>query len=309
LDVSPLGSYPYNIPQHIFEPLAAEAVGLHLPSAPVFLLPVVSAYIGGDIAGALALADLMYPGVNMFFVDIGTNGEMFLKDSSGTVHAVSCAMGPALEGMNISMGMTASSGAVTHAGIENGAQKPQICLQILGAHEKPAGFAGTGIIDMIAIMLQSGIIRKDGAFSKDEGAVFGNAALADDGFCIDDKLVITQKDVRAIQLAKAACLAGAAILLEEAAVAAQDVELAVIAGSLGSNLNVQNFEALGFLPRFGNAKVLLPGNTSLAAAQRCCFDTDFYSKIAKLCGSESVRVIDAASHPRFNDLFMEAISF
>ncbi|MDR3237930.1 MAG: ASKHA domain-containing protein [Spirochaetia bacterium] len=301
LDISPLGVYPYSVPQTDFEQMRAKDLGLELPNAALLLLPSASAYIGGDITGALALIDSMNIKERVFFADIGTNGEMFLKDGKN-ISALSCAMGPALEGMNISMGMTASEGAVIHAALHGAA-----LLAETAGSAAPVGFAGTGIIDIIALLLKSGIIGKDGAFNTNHPVKFSNAGFTQNGFTLAGKLTVKQEDIRTIQLSKAAFRSSSAILLSEAGVEPEDVELLVIAGSLGANLNIGNFKTLGFLPPFVNAKNLLTGNTSLAAALRCCVEPDFYSRIIEL--RDSMRVIETADYAGFDELFIKSLDF
>jgi len=113
--------------------------------------------------------------------------------------------------------------------------------------------------------------------------------------------------VRNVQLAKAACLSGASILLNEAALMPNEIGLLIIAGSLGANLNIANFKTLGFLPSFSKAKNLITGNTSLAAAIRCCLEPSFYDEIKKL--RDMIRVIEPASVSDFNEIFLKNSEF
>ena len=303
LDLSPLAGYPYALPQQVFEPIDASSAGFDITgNTKIFILPVISAFIGGDIAGAIVLTESMDISDNIFFVDIGTNGEMFLKTGSGDILALSCAMGPALEGMNISMGMTASAGAVVHVNIKDNALET-----VVMNNDTAKGFAGTGIIDLVAIMLKNQIIHESGAFNADINTPFSNAALSAEGLKLNNGLILTQKDIRAIQLAKGACRSGAAILLKEAGFATEDIKFSVIAGSLGNNLNTGNFATLGFLPPFTNAQSMNLGNTSLATAEKCCLDPKFYDRILEVC--KNVKVIDAANHPYFTDCFMSFLDF
>jgi len=301
LDVSSLGVYPYKLEHIDFEKINASQIGFDLPAASVFLMPPVSAFIGGDITGALALINHMAAKERIFFADIGTNGEMFLKDGE-TILAISCAMGPALEGMNISMGMTVSEGAVVHAALH----ADTFLIETIGGGN-PAGFAGTGVIDIIALLLKSGLIRKDGAFNNAAALNFSNASLAANGFTIGGKLTLNQNDIRNVQLAKAACLSGASILLREAALTPDEIGLLIIAGSLGANLNIANFKTLGFLPPFPKAKNFITGNTSLAAAMRCCLEPSFFDEIKRL--RNRIQVIEPASVSDFSEIFLKSSEF
>ncbi len=293
LDVLPLGSHPYSLGLRDFPPSPASILGLDfLGDVPASILPVASAFIGGDITGGLALLDVMNLKENLFFMDLGTNGEMFLRADGETIFAASCAMGPALEGMNISRGMTAETGAVTHINIGEGGYE----LEVLGGGE-PLGISGTGIIDALAILLRQNILRKNGSFT----------ASSPGGFSFHRRISVSQKDVRNIQLARGASLAAASLLLREARFDAGRVRQAAIAGALGLNLNMENFISLSFLPAFPGAAFNSMGNTSLAAAERACLDPGFIERAAML--RERIQVIELSALDDFNDVFMKSLDF
>lgn len=301
-DVSSLGAFPYSMPTENFDILPAKSLGFDMPTdTPVYILPAAAGFIGGDITGALALYDAAGLRDGFFFIDMGTNGEMFLRTGE-TISAISCAMGPALEGMNINCGMTASEDAALRA-IDAG---DELVLETSGG-EKAKGICGTALIDALAIMVERGLLDPSGKFIQEKETQFANAYFTDSGFLIDETVLITQKDVRNVQLAKAACLAGARLLFEKSGAAPEDIKLAAIAGSLGSGLNIKHFNTLGFLPLFANAKTILTGNTCIAAAIRCCAEPDFFAQVQKL--RRRINVIEPAADSRFNELFLQAFDF
>ena len=305
LDVTSLGAYPYTLPAGDFETATASSLGLDFfGDIPVDLLPPASAYVGGDITGGLALLDSRGIKDRAFFMDIGTNGEMFLRIDENTILATSCAMGPALEGMNMSHGMTAGKGAVTH--IRKGKDRP--VMEVMGGGE-PMGLSGTGVIDALALTLESGIMDRSGAFSGStaEGMPAVESTEGVKELRFHPMVSVTQKDIRNIQLAKGASLAAATLLLKEARFGAADVKRVFIAGTLGLNLDMDNFRTLGFLPEFPGALYEPAGNTSLMAAEQACMDTKFFEGIRAL--RDRMTVLDISAHPDFNGLFIECLNF
>jgi uncharacterized 2Fe-2S/4Fe-4S cluster protein (DUF4445 family) len=306
IDVRPLGAYPYTASELDYDRYAT--LEELLPAARIAALPSASAFLGGDLVGGLAITDLAGVRSNAFFIDIGTNGEMFLRDGTGTVHATSCAMGPALEGMNISSGMTADEGAINHFTVENGRLKPTV----IGGGT-PVGICGTGIIDALAIMLDNGVVRGNGAFDRaaaEASPVFSGRIETQNGTTaclLGDGIAITQKDIRNIQLARGASLAAARILLRDAAYEAERIEHVLVAGAFGENLDIENFRALGFLPDFPNARYRFLGNTSLAAAERACVDPGFLGMCRAL--RDAIHVVELSMRADFNDEFVDCLNF
>ena len=309
IDVQPLGVHPYLAETMDFSGYTPADIGLDLPDkTEVYAFPVASAYLGGDFTGGLALIDRLGHKKNTFFIDLGTNGEMFLRNSKNRIYATSCAMGPALEGMNISCGMTAGRGAVNHIWTENKALYHSIIKSPLAT-----GICGTGIIDAIAIMIRDVVLLKNGAFNKyyTEENMFPIPDITynaeEKSMYFTDRVYISQKDIRNIQLAKGASLSASEILLKEAGCDPKDIEHVFIAGAFGENLNIQNFRTLRFIPNFPAADYTFLGNTSLKAAETACREKSFRKKAAKL--RSQVQVVELSDHPDFNDTFMKCLDF
>lgn len=307
IDISPLGEYPYPISHRDFRKLDINLRGTVSESAIISAIPPASAFSGGDFISGLAVCETDGIAENSFFIDIGTNGELFISDRGGNVTASSCAMGPALEGMNISSGMTASSGAVNGARIEKGALK----LSVIGEAE-PVGICGTGLIDLISIALDRGIIDSRGTVITDKKP----ETPVHEGFAVDKEkriihlqngLTISQKDIRNLQLAKGASLAASRIIMKRADLNADEIKRVIIAGALGENLNQKNFRRLSFLPEFKNAEWISAGNTSLRGAETACVDPGFIDLCYRI--AESISIIDLAADSSFNDEFIKALDF
>ncbi len=308
-DVTPLGVAPYQIKDRSFEGYTAADIGMTFASgSEVVGLPVVSAFLGGDFSGGLGMVLAGGISERCFFIDLGTNGEMFLMDADAGVHATSCAMGPALEGMNMQYGMTAVEGALTHV-FQEGAG---IRYQVLGGGS-PVGISGTGYMDLVAMFLEEEIIANDGSLRSERGEGDRRsqwAVVSRDGqkrIELGSGLALTQKDLRSLQLAKGASYAASRLLLREAHCREEDIRHVFIAGAFGENLNLDHFRRLKFLPAFPEAEYRFLGNTSLQAAEKICRDDSFRDGLKKM--GQGVRVLDLSNHPDFNDLFIQSLDF
>lgn len=302
LDVASLGRAPYVAAEHDFDGLSLD-LGL-LPDKPVSILPIQSAFLGADLVGGLAICHELGYQARTLFIDLGTNGELFLIDPQGQVWAASCAMGPALEGMNISCGMTAAEGAITHVRDEN----HSLDYEMLG-QGIPAGISGTALIDLLAIFLKKGGITSQGNLLPvplPSPAHF----VGDQGHKrIDlwDTIAITQKDIRQVQLAKGASLAASRRLLTEAGCVPDDIEQVIIAGAFGAHLDLANFRRLGFLPHLPRATYTYIGNTSLMAAAAACREPAFMEQARRL--RDQVREVALAQDQGFQRLYLDALAF
>lgn len=307
LSIASLGVHPYRAPHRELTGMIVDSpIVPACPSAEEYLLPIASAFLGGDLVGGLALTAESDHAAPVFFIDLGTNGEMFLAGAKGPIAGTSCAMGPALEGMNISSGMTASSGAITRFDIADGS----LSFEVVGGGA-PLGIAGTGLIDIVSLLLRSGCLGTDGAIRPDAADGTSWARLETNAgvrrFRLADAVSITQKDIRTLQLARGASHAAARLLLEETGTDPAEIETVIVSGALGSHANPDSFRRLRFLPDFPRAAYRFPGNTSLAAAERACGDRSFRDRMRD-CAAR-LRVIELSDHPRFNDEFLASLNF
>jgi len=293
LDTSTLGHAPFTAPVRDF---CTDSI---LNTEKVLILPVADAFIGADIVGGVSLAAEM-DSASIFFIDIGTNGEMALIVNGRKIIATSCAMGPALEGMNISCGISVCEGAVTH--IEE--QCGRFNFRFTG--DTPLGLTGTAMIDLLAILLKNGVIDNSGKVHKT--IALPQPAISEaGGIRFFENIIITQQDIRNLQLAKGASLAGARFLLDQAGLDQKAVNKVYIAGAFGENLDLGNFRRLGFLPRFENADWSFLGNTSLRAAERVLTDTDFFLQAKNV--RDRMDSINLSSIPDFQREYLKALSF
>ncbi len=312
---SSIGVYPYE-PQFVEEKrFTAKSIGLRFnPQTEVHTLPLITGFIGADTVGAAIAAELEDTPVGTMLVDVGTNGEIMFLGNDGLV-ATSCATGPAFEGATIHHGMQAVPGAIDAVKIsKKGKITCSVVQNQIGEKMKPAGICGTGVISAVAELLRAEIILKDGAFNSqskhpnlapgENGApqfILVPSKKAADGQAI----VLTQKDVRSIQLAKGAIRTGIELLCIETKINLPAKIL--LAGAFGSYINPQDALTIGMLPVSMPEDIEGVGNAAGAGAILTLFDEHFAKKAKAL--SRSTRVLDLSTHPDFQDTFINSLAF
>ena len=242
--------------------LEGERSGLPIhPRGRVILLPAASAYVGADIVGGLIAIDYQSCTKSTLFIDIGTNGEIVLLEGPDRLLGTSCAMGPALEGMNISCGCRVVPGAVDSVILDD--DKIPRFTTINGL--APVGICGSGLVDLVAVLVGSGLIAPSGAFNPAADKRL-TAQLHGDRYHLTDKVFLSQKDIRQVQLAKSAAITGILTLLSEAGRAVADLERIIVAGSFGYHLNPESLKRIGLLPVDYAGQITFVGNSSLSGA-------------------------------------------
>lgn len=314
LDPEPIGRAPFVSAIRAALDLKGRELGLQIaPGGYVHCLPLEAGFVGADNVAVL-LSERPYrqekPGL---VVDIGTNGEILCGDREG-VFAASCATGPALEGAQIKFGMRAAPGAIEKVAIDPLSKEPALAVIGAAPGEAPAprGICGSGIIDAVAELFKAGIIKRDGGFRKDLATprvrrggdgkyeyVLAWAAQT----AIGQDLTITQPDVRAVQLAKAALYAGAKILMRKKGVAA--VESIALAGAFGSYLNKENALVLGLVPDCPLEAVQAVGNAAGEGAKLALFDLDKRAEAQRR--AREVCFVETAAEAEFQQEFMDAM--
>jgi uncharacterized 2Fe-2S/4Fe-4S cluster protein (DUF4445 family) len=294
----------------------APASSLGMPAASgarVSAMPAVSGYVGGDIvAGLMATRLLDEADGSTLFVDVGTNGEMVLV-SGGKALACATAAGPAFEGARISRGMRAMSGAVEEVKLGG---DDLICPTIDGAPAR--GICGTGLIDAAAVLIAAGVLDETGRLlppdELPDGVPPGLRARVvedEDGVAVmlgDGRdVALTQRDLRELQLAKAAIRAGAETLLAESDMKASDLAHVVLGGAFGSYIDRASALGIGLLPSVAVEKVAFAGNTSAAGARLALLDAAVRERAGK--AARDVRYLELSGRPDFQDLFAEAMLF
>ncbi len=288
------------IMEHLLQGLDCHGLGV-APYTPVdislhrkdnFLyMPGISTYVGADIVSGICACGMDRSGVVSLLIDLGTNGEMALGGRDGLLVA-STAAGPALEGGNISCGVAGVPGAICGVRIEN---KRVQCVTIAG--DKPIGLCGTGVLETVYELLHVGIMDESGYLD----------GVPDGGFPLCDGITFTQRDVREVQLAKAAIRAGIETLIDAAGVSADQIETVYLAGGFGQKIDLKKAVGIGLIPPQLAGKTIAVGNSSLAGAIALAKDPDYAARL--LHAVELAREIDLAGDKRFTEYYVEYMTF
>ncbi len=279
-----------------------------LPSGNVHTLPNVAGFVGAD-----AVADVLSAGIHLsselsFMIDVGTNTEIVIGNSE-EMHAVSCASGPAFEGAHIKFGMRATSGAIERVWIDPSTLNVKYSV-VDGV--SPKGICGSGIVDALAEMLRAGVIDTTGRMLKrdherirrgPDGVEFV-LAFADET-AIGKDIVITQRDVRELQKAKAAMHTGASILMDEMGVSVEDVERVFMAGAFGLYIDPVSAKRIGMLPDFPLERITQVGNAAGVGARLALLSADKRRECREI--ARKIRYYELAAHPKFQQEFMASM--
>ena len=315
-DCAGLGVYPYT-PVNIstIRGVAEEMLGI--PSkAEVVVIPGISTYVGGDIVSGLYACDFEQVEKVSLLVDLGTNGEMALGNRKKLL-VTSTAAGPAFEGGNLTWGTGSVAGAICSVGIRGNTDNADTRQEETGIrlqsgyivytgtvrNQSPMGICGTGAVESIAELLRVGLLDETGLLDEEyfeEG--FPLAENAD-----RETIVLTQKDIRELQLAKSAVRAGIETLLLRYGVTKEQVDRVYLAGGFGYRLDVEKAIAIGMLPEEFAGKVEAVGNSSLAGVVKFLRETEAEKKLQELV--EISEEIGLAEDGDFNEFYMEYMMF
>ena len=280
------GRDPSSLSRAPFEADTLFDVHTSLLGLPCYLPPCMNAFVGADISCAV-LASGMCAEKTSLLCDIGTNGEIALwKD--GTLYVTSTAAGPAFEGALISCGCGSIPGAIDKVWAESG----QIRIHTIG-EQAAVGICGSGLIDAVAVLLQEELMDETGALDADVLLAQG--------------VTLLQKDIRALQLAKAAIAAGIQTLLEGSGTKCEEIETFYLAGGFGSHLNIANAAAIGLIPRELVDKAKVIGNAALAGASQLLLDEKALPAIRAIV--QHSRHYNLGGNPVFNANYMEHMLF
>ena len=301
---APLATAPF-IPRHTLDEhrTPAEFGWGGSAQSDVYLPPCPAAYVGADtVAALLSLGDRAENPT--LLADVGTNGECVLLTPSGLL-ACSAAAGPALEGAGIRCGMVAAPGAISQVALLG----EQLHLTVIGGG-KATGLCGSGLLDLVAALGAAGVIDREGRLHED-GHDFAEQVRVADGqlafFLPGTDVVLTQDDVRAVQLAKAAVRAGIETLLAVAGVAADQVDRLLLAGGFGSRLSVPSAAAVGLIPPALSPRTQAIGNAAGAGACRLLLDPDAAGEAHAI--AEHVRVLTLNDQPTFASDYIRFMRF
>lgn len=311
VDARSLGKTPYTPVFTEGQTVKASDIGIDAGEQTVlYCLPQVSAYIGADIVAGAYVCRLREQKGNTLFIDIGTNGEIVLA-VDGRLLCCSCAAGPALEGMNISAGMRAAQGAIEDLRIT-----PDGVELITIGNTEPAGLCGSGILAAVKELLQAGIVKETGVFIKPDTLPeedYRRSLLRVNGtsreFVLSKKpeLLVTQNDIRQVQLAKGAILSGFMTLLHKAGIAMKDLDRVMIAGQFGANLPAKSLIGVGILPEEVEDKLIYVGNASKTGAYMTLLSKKVKTEMETL--ATQMEYVELAETDGYEQLFSSCMMF
>ena len=274
----------YSATRHV----PAFSLNMDYPNAMVTLGPCVAGYVGADTIAAAVACGLDRPGENALLMDIGTNGEMALRTDKG-IWCCSAAAGPAFEGAHIKCGSGAVEGAIDSVRIEDGEVK---ITTIAG--KKPVSICGSGIVSAVAEMLKAEMIDETGY-------------LEDEELELAENIVICQKDIREVQLAKAAIAAGIQILAEEAGIDIEDIDTLYLAGGFGSYIDKKAACEIGLIPVELLERIKSVGNAAGSGAKMMVTDANAVMRGDEL--RRRMKYIELSASADFQERFADCMFF
>ncbi|MBQ6715699.1 MAG: DUF4445 domain-containing protein [Clostridia bacterium] len=270
-----------------FTPSYTESFTREFHNSSAYFGGCISGYVGADTLACMVAGDFHKTDKTILLIDIGTNGEIALVHK-GNILTCSCAAGPAFEGAHIACGTGAVKGAIDHAKITDGK------LVFSTIHNAPAvGICGSGLIDLVACLVE-----------KDEISPMGRMA---EDYKISENVYLSKKDIREVQLAKAAIAAGIDILIQETGITDDDIDEVLIAGGFGNFIDLKNACAIGLLPKSLLSKIRPVGNAAGEGASMALVSAKARADMS-LIQSKST-YIELAAHRDFADFYADHLPF
>ena len=321
IDPTELGAAPFALATDLSADIRAKELNLNINSgAYVYVLPCVAGHVGADAAAVLLAEEPFNKDEISLIVDVGTNAEIILGNNQRLL-AASSPTGPAFEGAQISSGQRAAPGAIERARIDPETLEPR--FKVIGCDlwsddedfevNIPVGgitgICGSGIIEIVAEMFLNKIINQDGKISKELSNI--SPRIIEDGrtysYVLHDGeqvIKITQNDIRAIQLAKAALYAGVKLLMHKLSI--EKVDRIRLAGAFGSHIDVKYAMALGLIPDCQVDEVSSAGNAAGTGARVTLLDKESRSKLEGEV--RRIEKIETAVEPSFQEEFVSAMA-
>jgi uncharacterized 2Fe-2S/4Fe-4S cluster protein (DUF4445 family) len=282
----------------------------------VHTLPNIAGFVGSDTVGVLLASGLMDSETPKLAIDIGTNGEMVVGSKDRLV-SCSTAAGPAFEGAHISQGMRASSGAIERVTVQDGRVRLGVIDDV-----HPTGVCGSGLFDAVAELLKVGVVDSSGRMlGADEldtnvpaeikarvvPGESGHTFILAEGNTGVRPVILTQKDVREVQLAKGAMYAGISILLKELDLTIDDLDEIMLAGAFGNYIRKESALRVGILPKVSLEKIKFIGNAASTGAQMALVSLEAKKEAQRI--AQFTEYIELAGRADFQEAFMEAMMF
>ncbi len=310
VDADPVRMDPYIPSFFAWNDLKAADIGLPAnPLASVIIAPNIGSYVGGDITAG-ALATMMWNNEEMtLFIDLGTNGEIVFGNQDFLM-SCACSAGPAFEGGDISCGMRATDGAVEAVTIDKATMEPT--MTIVGEPgQRCVGICGSGIIDIIAELFRCGIINARGQFvregkrvARDEHGMGRYVLATADESETGREVSINEVDIDNFIRAKGAFYSGIDTLLQSVDMTPECIEKVVVAGGIGSGINMKNAICIGMLPDVELEKYHYIGNSSLTGAYAMVMSVQAEEKCHQV--GANMTYLELSTYPGYMDSFVAA---
>lgn len=283
----------------------------------VMVLPNVAGYVGSDTVGVMLAAEAdRLPGVSLI-VDIGTNGEIVLRGKD-RILTCSAAAGPAFEGAEIKFGMRAAEGAIEGVRITEDVE-----LDVI-AGGKARGICGSGLIDAIAEMFKVGVIVPSGRYASDPNQLEKLPTLVRERLrktvkasefvlvwgkdsATGEDIILSQKDIREMQLAKGAIMAGIMILVREMGITAQEIDRVLLAGAFGNYIRKESAVGIGLLPSLPLEQIMTIGNAAGDGAKMALLSTDERARAISL--AKRAEHVELSNQKEFRQEFLKGLDF
>jgi len=265
-------------------PLRAAEVGIQInPRGLLYALPGISSWVGSDVTAGILATEIHESDELSILIDIGTNGEIVVGNKEWLV-TCSASAGPAIEGSNVDCGIRAETGAIEKVYVKN----KRIQYKTIG-FVPPKGICGSGIIDLLSVLLSEGIINRSGRFIENTSDRVVNLN-GQKMFILVEKnksqsgnpVYITESDIENIITAKAAIFAAIRILIRRLSLDFDDIKHLYIAGAFGNYIDIPNAISIGLLPNLAKDKFVFVGNTSIKGAKLVACYSDAFYKINKI---------------------------
>lgn len=315
IDPSPIAQAPYDpVIRDAVEKNACD-IGLSINNdGTVYVMPNIAGFVGGDTVAVILSTGMFAHDSLQLAVDIGTNGEIVLGNRDGLI-CCSAAAGPAFEGARISQGMRAMPGAIEKIVIADDVMVNTI------EGEPPRGICGSGLVDIVAELLRAGVIDQTGRMLRPEdipGTVSEQIRqrIVDDngeiGFVITleedgGRVVLTQRDVRQVQLAKGAIFAAIETLRDELGIEYDNISEILLAGAMANFIRRSNAKRIGLLPDIPSDRIRFVGNAALAGARMALISRSHRDQAEHI--GRSARYIELANRTDFQTRFADAMLF
>jgi uncharacterized 2Fe-2S/4Fe-4S cluster protein (DUF4445 family) len=319
IDPEALGVAPFIMSAKYFPEILASDVGVKVHErARAVVFPALGAYVGGDIIAGLLASGMDRDSRVRLFLDIGTNCEVVVGNSDRLL-ATAAPAGPAFEGAAIRCGMRAAPGAIEVVKVRTDG----IELGVIGDAE-PLGLCGSGLVDVVAELVELKLIDSSGRFVSDDVAATLAPGVADrltqlgehrvfvvhwlgDVGDVEQSIYLSQRDVRELQFAKAAIATGWRILLEEAGLAVEDLQQVLLAGSFGSYLSPASAVRLGLVPKLPLLRIVSAGNVAGEGAKMALLS--LRERAGAMTLLEEVEYVELSDRSDFNDRFVDQLAF